>query len=123
MAACTCALDRDPCDTGHQSCEATPSETGAECGVKFGPALTGPGVEHGKDNAHAHADTGDVAEASDPGSSVDQIVQPEPTVQPKTRPQCGIRKSKVYIDGTVKYSCITSTGEPQNLQEALDDKN
>lgn len=37
--------------------------------------------------------------------------------------QSGIRKEKIYTDGTVKYSCFTSSGEPQNLNEALGDKN
>jgi hypothetical protein len=33
------------------------------------------------------------------------------------------RKEKVYTDGTVKYGCFSSTGEPDNLGEALDNKN
>lgn len=36
---------------------------------------------------------------------------------------CGIRKEKVYTDGTVKWGLSISTGEPQNLQEALSNKN
>jgi hypothetical protein len=43
--------------------------------------------------------------------------------RPKTRLQSEIRKQKVYTDGTIKYGCFTSTGEPQSLDEALDDKN
>jgi hypothetical protein len=37
--------------------------------------------------------------------------------------QSRIRKPKVYTDGTVKYGYLTTTGEPRNLQVALDDKN
>lgn len=43
--------------------------------------------------------------------------------RPKTRLQSGIRKEKHYTDGTVKYSFLTSIGEPQNLSEALEDNN
>jgi hypothetical protein len=41
----------------------------------------------------------------------------------KTRLQSGIRKEKICTDGTVRYDCFTSTGEPQNLAEAIGDKN
>jgi hypothetical protein len=37
--------------------------------------------------------------------------------------QSGIQKPKVYTDGTFKYGCFTSTGEPQVLDEALHDRN
>ena len=39
--------------------------------------------------------------------------------RPRTRLQSGIRKEKVYIDGTVKYGCFTSSGEPSTVEEAL----
>jgi hypothetical protein len=39
--------------------------------------------------------------------------------QPKTRLQ---RKEKVYTDGTIKYGYFSSTREPDNLGEALDNK-
>jgi hypothetical protein len=42
---------------------------------------------------------------------------------PLTRLQAGIRKPKVYTDGTVRYGFYTSTGEPQSLDEALGDQN
>lgn len=45
------------------------------------------------------------------------------TTRPCTRSQSGIRKAKVYTDGTVKYGLITASGEPQNLEEAMTDKN
>ena len=42
---------------------------------------------------------------------------------PRTRLQSGIRKAKAYTDGTIKYGFLTSSGEPQNLDEAMDDRN
>jgi len=43
--------------------------------------------------------------------------------RPRTCLQSGIRKEKVYTDGTVKYSLLSSTGEPCNIVEALEDSN
>jgi histone deacetylase 1/2 len=43
--------------------------------------------------------------------------------RPRTRSQSGIRKPKVYTDGTIRYGCFTSSGEPQHLNEALENKN
>jgi hypothetical protein len=37
--------------------------------------------------------------------------------------QSGIRKPKVYTDGTVRYGCFTSSEEPHNVDEALANKN
>jgi hypothetical protein len=42
--------------------------------------------------------------------------------RPRTQLQAGIRKPKVYTDGTIRYGCYTSTSEPSNLDEALRDK-
>jgi histone deacetylase 1/2 len=41
--------------------------------------------------------------------------------RPRTRLQSGIRKDKVYTDGTVRYSLFSSTGEPYTVEEALSD--
>ncbi|XP_071680293.1 uncharacterized protein [Lolium perenne] len=46
-----------------------------------------------------------------------------PPSPPRTRLQQGIRKPKVYTDGTVRYGMLSSTGEPCTLTEALDDSN
>jgi hypothetical protein len=52
---------------------------------------------------------------------------PEPSTalpvlaRPNTRLQQGIRKPKIYTDGTVRYGLFTSSGEPRNHQEALGD--
>lgn len=43
--------------------------------------------------------------------------------RPHTRLQSGIRKEKVYKDGTVRYSFLTPFGEPWSTSEALADKN
>jgi hypothetical protein len=40
----------------------------------------------------------------------------------KTRSKSGISKPKIYMDGTVRYSLFTSTGEPQTLDEAFGSK-
>jgi histone deacetylase 1/2 len=40
-----------------------------------------------------------------------------------TRLQAGTRKPKVYTDGTIRYGFFTSSGEPQNINEALGDEN
>jgi hypothetical protein len=47
----------------------------------------------------------------------------EQQARPRTRLQSGIRKEKVYTDGTIKYDFFTSSDEPRNVEEALNDKN
>jgi histone deacetylase 1/2 len=37
--------------------------------------------------------------------------------------QQGIRQPKKYTDGTVRYGMLSSTGEPRNLPDALNDPN
>lgn len=44
-------------------------------------------------------------------------------VRPHTHLQSGIRKEKVYTDGTVKWSGFISSGESQFLDEAFTNKN
>jgi hypothetical protein len=43
--------------------------------------------------------------------------------RPHTRLQAGVRRPKVCNDGTVRYGLFTSSGEPQCLEEALEDHN
>jgi histone deacetylase 1/2 len=57
-----------------------------------------------------------------PGSFV-AIEAIEQQARPRTRLQSGIRKEKVYTDGTIKYDFFTSSDEPRNVEEALNDKN
>ncbi len=75
----------------------------------------------------AHGDNIVTSDVTAPGSSTSaapaQQQIPAEVMRPKTRLQSGIRKEKVYTDGTVRYSCFTSSGEPQSLCEALGDKN
>ena len=54
------------------------------------------------------------------GTSADGEEQQQ---RPTTRLQHGIRKPKIYTDGSIKYGFLTAIGEPQNLEEALHDKN
>jgi hypothetical protein len=49
--------------------------------------------------------------------------EPEAMIRPRTRLQGGIRKPKQYTDGTIRYGCLTTFGEPQNLDEALENRN
>jgi histone deacetylase 1/2 len=49
-----------------------------------------------------------------------QAHEPQPR---RTRLQHGIRKPKTYTDGTIRYGCLTATGEPVNLEEALSNTN
>jgi hypothetical protein len=56
-----------------------------------------------------------------PGSSTSQGLETPPV--PRTRLQKGIRQPKKYTDGTIRYSFLCSTGEPQNHHEALDNPN
>lgn len=55
-------------------------------------------------------------------TSTEDFTAPSLT-RPRTRLHDGIRKPKVYTDGTVRYGLFTSSGEPHNVNEALHDKN
>jgi hypothetical protein len=70
------------------------------------------GISSGSGDMH---DSGSAASATG--------VIPPVAAHPSTRLQHGIRKSKLYTDGTVRYGLLTSSGEPQNHNKALwDDK-
>jgi hypothetical protein len=56
----------------------------------------------------------------DPAPASSSEVAP---TRPHTRLQGGIRKPKIYIDGTIKYSFLATFEEPHNLEDALGDKN
>ena len=57
------------------------------------------------------------------GSSAVAPVQEQQIARPVTRLQRGIRKPKTYTDGIIRYGCLIVSGEPEHLQEALEDKN
>ncbi|KAK1613122.1 hypothetical protein QYE76_036795 [Lolium multiflorum] len=71
--------------------------------------------------------SGGSSDADSAGSSVSAPPVPEPVAnRPCTRSQMGVVKPKIVTDGRVRYDRIRfanfcSTGEPENLQEALDD--
>lgn len=62
-----------------------------------------------------------------PGSFAASPVADRPAASDEQRPHTclrdGIRKPRVYTDGTVRYGLFTSTGEPHNTSEALADNN
>lgn len=43
--------------------------------------------------------------------------------RPRTRLQAGVRKPKQFTDGIVRYGLLATNGKPNNLDEALQDKN
>jgi hypothetical protein len=61
-------------------------------------------------------------DGSSPASAAAEPSSPPPDPVRRTRLQHGIRKTKVYTDGTVRYGCLTTTEEPVDLQEALSNK-
>lgn len=76
---------------------------------------------HAATSSSSHHDGGSGSPLTG-GSSAPDTAVVEPA-RPVTHLQRGIRKQKVYTDGTVRYGMLTTTGEPQNLDEALTDKN
>jgi hypothetical protein len=60
------------------------------------------------------------------GSSVvpaAQTASDQASSRPVTRAQKGIHQPKVYTDGTIRYSFLTTIGEPTSVNEALGDRN
>jgi histone deacetylase 1/2 len=84
------------------------------------PAATAPA------GSGAASDSGAPGASSSEGETAIYTTDDHPAAvsdHPLTRLQAGIRKPKVYTDGTVRYGFYTSTGEPQSLDEALGDQN
>jgi hypothetical protein len=98
------AVLASPCSGGH---EVDP----------LSPAGSDPGTNAPTDITHA------VVTDTSTGSSSTQLPSAAPAepAHLRTRVQHGIRKPKVYTDGTVRYRLLTSSGEPNNLDEALGD--
>jgi histone deacetylase 1/2 len=66
--------------------------------------------------------------ATPPGTTSSPAASSSPSVpssppRPRTRLQGGIHKPKVYTDGHVRYGFFNSAGEPDNVEEALHNKN
>lgn len=93
------------------------------------PSVGADGIARGSSAARdlAQVPTGSASDhvPQEPGASVAPSAggEVQRIQRPRTRLQSGIRKEKVYTDGTVKYSLLSSTGEPCNIVEALEDSN
>jgi histone deacetylase 1/2 len=109
----------------HQSTTATPlaSAHPGDTADTAAPAAGGsaPGPAAGG-SASAPAD-GSSAAPADGSSASETQQQQEQQIRPRTRLQGGIRKPKVYTDGTIRYGLLTITGEPSTVEEALGNKN
>jgi hypothetical protein len=53
-----------------------------------------------------------------PGSAAIEAMHQAPQCA-VTHGQRGISKQKIYIDGTIRYSFLTTTGKPENQDDAL----
>ena len=76
------------------------------------------------------ADTGGSSAAADPEATrapgvhdAARGAEAPAVLRPQTRLQAGIRQPKQFKDGTVRYGLLTTTGEPNNLDEALGNPN
>jgi histone deacetylase 1/2 len=58
-----------------------------------------------------------------PGSSAPPDSTGDAATRPTTRLQHGIRKPKIYTDGTIRYAGVASTAEPRSYKDALLDVN
>jgi hypothetical protein len=82
--------------------------------VQIIPVAGSPVVQQTGSPGSTVADTAGSSALQPPSS-------PPAPARPSTRLQHGIRKPKVYTDGTVRYGLLTSSDEPYNLREALSD--
>jgi histone deacetylase 1/2 len=53
------------------------------------------------------------------GDGSSALINPASPPAARTRLQKGIKQPKKYTDGTIRYSFLCATGEPENLHEAL----
>jgi histone deacetylase 1/2 len=88
------------------------------------PVADTGGIEAATDNSAAAGGTsapapGDGHSVGDGSSAAAAIETPR---GPRTRLRGGIHKPKVYTDGTVRYGCLTASGELQSLDEALNSR-
>ena len=99
--------------------QSTPTPSSARLGEGDQAAVTSLGgslAAAGNNTPAAH-----VEDLSDSSPFVLLLVQVP--VRPRTRLQDGIRKAKKYSDGTVRYGFLTATGEPNTVDEALENTN
>ena len=120
-------MDGTPGSSPARSAPASASVNNSECQLSAATSHV-PMVVSDSSPAHVSAEGSslNLQPAAAPTMTVEEqagssVVGPEP-VRPKTRPQSGISKKKVYTDGTIRYGCFSSSGEPQSLEEALGSK-
>jgi hypothetical protein len=58
-----------------------------------------------------------------PGAGSSALAYPASPPAARTQLQKGIRNPKQYTDGTIRYSFLYTTGEPENLTKALNNAN
>jgi hypothetical protein len=95
--------------------QAPSAPTAATGSSVIGVPRTSTSVES---TGHKESEQQEMAESSVPSTTVVQAAA-VPQYQHGTRFQSGIRKEKVYTDGTVRYSFLTTSGEPWNTEEAF----
>nr|AAP53968.1 retrotransposon protein, putative, Ty1-copia subclass [Oryza sativa Japonica Group] len=90
--------------------------------ISSSPSTSAPsgGAVH---STHADQVTSPSPAASEQSEQEQQTTQASDQTRPVTRLQKGISKPKRYTDGTVRYGCLTTTGEPENLREAMANSN
>lgn len=121
----------DPAASQHRDATSPTASTGDRVRLSSPTTSLGGAAATTRDNAFSAVDpagaTGSgVASDSVASSALDQSSElhlPQQVDRPRTRLQSGIRKEKMYTDGTVKYGLFISSGEPQYLEEAINDKN
>jgi hypothetical protein len=113
---------------GDQDQESSPGTPPASPGSP--PVHADNPADQDNDAENHAADNHDDSDGDSPAVSVasnsdsDGDSPPDPTPEPprpRIRLQGGIRKPRTYTDGTIRYGMFTSTGEPDNLAEALGD--
>ncbi|WVZ50557.1 hypothetical protein U9M48_001799 [Paspalum notatum var. saurae] len=101
------------------ACTPFPGHQSSPAGAVAAPGVSAPSDESSVDSVAGLQEN--VSESSTATAPVaDNALAPS---RPRTRLQDGIRKPKVYTDGTIRYAMFTSSGEPQSVDEALKDKN
>jgi hypothetical protein len=105
----------------HNSRREEPASTHASRGEGArSPSVTGPLVASRQPTASMADEVSASGGSRAPGSSATDPSSPPVT---RTRLQKGIHQPKQYTDGTIRYSFLCATGEPRDLNEALDNKN
>jgi histone deacetylase 1/2 len=119
-----------PASPARLSPTASPASTPVStCGAAQDPALGNAAVPALGNAASPGSSAG--SRALTPGSIGSSVATsadsppapPPPPPGPRTHLQQGIRQPKKYTDGTIRYGMLSSTGEPRNLPDALNDPN